>query len=397
MFVHKRPAITRLMLMSRFFVCLLAFVLVLIGARPLRAQNPPVPPFQNPPQNEQNVFNTILARLNGHTNLIPNTGKVNDIIMAFTSQVSQSINCPATDSTPARTVIVNMNAKLVKWNKAIVRARLIGGGAVVGAMFMDFSATGFNAQNVKTVTMTFRMMLDPTRTLADEADAPLGVLANETLLYHELLHGQLMMNAVMADAVWQGKACSGTIDGSPSDLTHVKIFPLQEQFISKLAGVTKTVSVQRLTANPGAGATGDFDIDLGKLGDLVPPDKTDFSGTKPRLIDKSNVFVDRDADPKQPRIEVVLEGPPTAQVPHVRLKGKLIDRTKKGFILVRIDPPTDFVFFGIEQAITIEPAMASIPTVSEWGLVVLALLLLVGAKTYYNVGGHKENRSTTNC
>ena len=61
---------------------------------------------------------------------------------------------------------------------------------------------------------------------------------NLVILYHELLHGQLMLDAISSSQEWRNDVCNKTpedkIDYSYSDKNHIIIDPLQEDFADKL-------------------------------------------------------------------------------------------------------------------------------------------------------------------
>ncbi len=61
---------------------------------------------------------------------------------------------------------------------------------------------------------------------------------NLVIIYHELLHGQLMLDAISSSQEWRNVVCNKTtedkIDYSYSDKQHIVIDPLQEDFASQL-------------------------------------------------------------------------------------------------------------------------------------------------------------------
>ncbi len=61
---------------------------------------------------------------------------------------------------------------------------------------------------------------------------------NLVIIYHELLHGQLMLDAISSSQEWRNDVCNKTpadkIDYSYSDKQHIVIDPLQEEFADKL-------------------------------------------------------------------------------------------------------------------------------------------------------------------
>lgn len=61
---------------------------------------------------------------------------------------------------------------------------------------------------------------------------------NLVIIYHELLHGQLMLDAISSSQEWRNDVCNKTpadkIDYSYSDKQHIIIDPLQEEFTDNL-------------------------------------------------------------------------------------------------------------------------------------------------------------------
>lgn len=61
---------------------------------------------------------------------------------------------------------------------------------------------------------------------------------NLVIIYHELLHGQLMLDAISSSQKWRNDVCNKSpedkIDYSYSDKQHIVIDPLQENFVDQL-------------------------------------------------------------------------------------------------------------------------------------------------------------------
>jgi hypothetical protein len=68
---------------------------------------------------------------------------------------------------------------------------------------------------------------------------------NLVIIYHELLHGQLMLDAISSSQEWRNDVCNKTtedkIDYSYSDKQHIVIDPLQEDFANQLVNKKKGV------------------------------------------------------------------------------------------------------------------------------------------------------------
>ncbi|MFB5630831.1 MAG: hypothetical protein ACE5RN_04530 [Nitrosopumilaceae archaeon] len=72
----------------------------------------------------------------------------------------------------------------------------------------------------------------------DKKDPRSQEVDNLVIIYHELLHGQLMLDAISSSQKWRNDVCNKTpedkIDYSYSDKQHVVIDPLQENFADQL-------------------------------------------------------------------------------------------------------------------------------------------------------------------
>lgn len=71
-----------------------------------------------------------------------------------------------------------------------------------------------------------------------ERDPRIKKVENQIVMYHESLHGQLMIDAIKSSEEWRNDTCNkppdGKIDYSYSDKTHKVINPLQQEFAAQL-------------------------------------------------------------------------------------------------------------------------------------------------------------------
>jgi hypothetical protein len=185
-------------------------------------------------------------------------------------------------------------------------------------------------------------MLDPAVTARDEAGNDLERLADEGLAYHELLHGQLLIDAMDNDANWQKKVCNCQFDLAPSDGEHTAIDPAVDGYLENRASGIANVTVVK-PPKQNADQDGSFDIELGAA------NKERFTFTAHFPSDGGNV--DRDSI----TVEIV-EG-------KFHVKGKLKDKTKPGLFFLRIDPVTQWIIAGIEEGVVVLPAPLSCPPV----------------------------------
>ena len=71
-----------------------------------------------------------------------------------------------------------------------------------------------------------------------QKDPRIKKIENQIMMYHEFLHGQLMLDAIKSSEKWRDDTCNkpsdGKIDYSYSDKTHKIINPLQQEFAAQL-------------------------------------------------------------------------------------------------------------------------------------------------------------------
>ncbi len=300
--------------------------------------------YTDPNKSEKRVFTAKLNRIKAHSSRIPAGRRVNDMIQSLTKLLKYEINC---GGKPAKKVVVKINSQFNHWDPNLATKEL--GPGTIGACFADHTYSGF-IDNVKTVYLDFHIMLDPRFSVPDEADPSFGRLFDETLLYHEFLHGQLLINAIKNSANWKAKICNCTFDTAPIDPNHKTIYSWEQYYLQAIARGVTNIKIKRIPRQTAKDANGNFNIDLGKIDDLLPPEKESFN-SKYRYPKGSNMVEHKDPNNPNndiPRVDIV-DG-------HLRLIGRLKNPRKPGFIVVRVDPPAYYVVFGIEESIVIEPA-----------------------------------------
>lgn len=332
---------------------------------PVAAQHPPPPGTEAPTPQELNVWNAKIGRLQANTDSMP-TG-IADALASLTGVVTKSFECP--DGSAVNSVMVNITTALVKWDDGLA----VSGSAGT----YNWSAVAVVTDGAKKITCQNWVMLDPAISVADEANPPLGPLADEGLAYHELLHAQLLIDEMDTDA-WQAQACNCKFIDDASDGDHDLIHDLQDTYMSNRAPEVD-VNVVRPEAQT-ADDEGNFDIDLGPAGKDVFTFEA-LAGSEGGNVDVSGINV-------------------TIENGRFHVHGTLLDPTMPGYFFIRIDPPVFWLFGGIEQALKVLPLEADcgdgicepgetcagcpedcgpcgdIPTVSGWALIVMALLLL---------------------
>lgn len=185
----------------------------------------------------------------------------------------------------------------------------------------------------------------------------------------------------MLSASYQEKLCSCEFDLTAADVTHQHITSEEEGYIAALfeaLGVEDpTVHVFDPEPTP-ADEKGKFEFEVA---DITILDDKENAEVVPYAPKGSNVDIGSvEINEKDGKLIVT---------------GMLIDPSKPGLIVVIVDPPNVFLFIGLENAIQILPAMDAIPTLSEWGIIVLTLLIsILGLATILS-RKRKENLKTS--
>ena len=249
--------------------------------------------------------------------------KVTQALASFAGPIVKTFKCPS--GCPVDEVTVTVTTKVVPWDPKRAKAGSSG--------TYTWNAKSTIAGKKKTITCDNELMLDPSVTAGDESGGDVGQLVDEGLLYHELLHCQLLLNA-MDTAAWQLKACKCEFDMSPSDPNHTQVPGLVNEYMDSRAPIydIKVVEPPAQRSN----SDGDFDIDLG------PTDKTDFQFTVIEPDGGSNVDLSS--------IEVTKD-----ENGRLHLKGRLINKSKPGKLFVRIDPQAEWIICGIENGLFVIP------------------------------------------
>lgn len=307
------------------------------------------PPGTMPPtEAEQQVYDAKLGRLQANADDMPTP--IDEVLAtSFGGFSLLPIDCP--DGTAVTRVDVTIYTSLVRWDADLAVANSAG--------TYDWNCTFTVERGVKTLICNNWVMLDPAVTVPDEAGNDLDRLADEGLLYHEFLHGQLLINAMLDDAAWQRTMCDCRFDLTPADEDHSEIDPLVDQYLDTRAAETANVTVVRPEAQT-AEDDGTFDLDVGPATKEAPVVSVRFPSGGGN-VDGLGV--------------VTAEG-------RFRVRGRLVDPTLPGRFYLRIDPPTEWLIVGLEEAVVVLPSSAAsleIPALGHPGLVLLILLMALAA------------------
>jgi len=120
------------------------------------------------------------------------------------------------------------------------------GSVVVGGTYSWQCKITTSSKGIITMDCDNTLKLNPDVINPNEKKDPRSQeVDNLVIIYHELLHGKLMLDAISSSQEWRNDVCNKTpsdkIDYSYSDKQHIIIDPLQEEFahqlVSKKGGV----------------------------------------------------------------------------------------------------------------------------------------------------------------
>lgn len=289
---------------------------------------PPVSPFfiaavglmcaspalaDDPTQAEQDLFKAIRARLEGHKAQWPQA--VQQTLDSIDHEITLTKNCP--NGTKVSSVVLKIRTKLAHW---------AGSAAGEDGEYVWNCSPGV-ANGKKTLTCDNQILLDEGK-LGPEEKEKFGQIANEGLLYHELLHGQQVIDA-LEDAAWLKRVCNCEFplypagdesvedDAGKGRDAHARINEQQNTYTidaAKKEGFTvKTQDIR------GKAEDGKFELTI-ELKDLIAEGKENYTYI---LTSPENV---EDIGAEQQGTKLIL-------------RGKLKDKTKSGKLTILVDPP----------------------------------------------------------
>ena len=185
--------------------------------------------FIHPSIAEQKIFKNLLEKL---LKLDINKKDVSEILDTFEKPLIITFPC---DKTDVNELVIN-----------VIETRHSGfsvpeehqGGVILGGTYSWQCKITTNSEGVITMDCDNTLKLNPDVITAKDIDPKIKEVENLVILYHELLHGQLMLDAISSSDKWRNDVCNKTpadeIDYSYSDKEHVIINPLQEEFTSQL-------------------------------------------------------------------------------------------------------------------------------------------------------------------
>lgn len=185
--------------------------------------------YVEPTSQEQALFDKLKSEFE---KLSISKKDVTDTTNSFSSPITYYFPCD--QGKIYQSVNTTIQTRLAKFDPSIAHS----GGAITGGIYVwKCSITVSNGK--MTINCNNELMLNSAALAQNtEKDSEIRRIENLVVYYHELLHGQLMIDTIKSSSSWQDYTCNTPIqqdlDYSSTDADHHVITPLQTEFAKKL-------------------------------------------------------------------------------------------------------------------------------------------------------------------
>ncbi len=286
--------------------------------------------YVEPSAQEQNLYNELRAEFE---KLTISKMDVGDVLSSFSEPIVISFPCDA--GSLHSNVDTTIQTKLAQFDNSLSHNE----GATTGGIYVwkcNITISG----GKMTINCNNELMLNSVAILkSSEKDPQVKQIEDLVILYHELLHGQLMIDAIKSNESWRDDTCNNPIsedlDYSYTDADHAIITPLQTEFASKLIkDIGGTFQVEEIA--PAETSSGAFSKTIGSLYDYPEYVKNGIN-ISARSYNVADIKI-------------------TSQKNDIIISGTLNDKTKTGIVWLYI-----FGKLAPEQEGQSEPTQAQEP------------------------------------
>ena len=215
-----------------------------------------------PTTQEQQLYKKLLAEFE---RLDVEKKDVSEVLGTFENPLIISFPCDSTDQN--NLVVSVIKTKLTRFDETQTHEE----GVITGGTY-TWKCTVTTTEGKITMDCDNELKINSDYLTQDvQKDPRIKKIENQIMMYHEFLHGQLMIDAIESSEKWRDDTCNkppgGKIDYSYSDKTHKIINPLQQEFATQLidqAGgkmVVKEITVEETN-------DGSFAKKVGSLNDF---------------------------------------------------------------------------------------------------------------------------------
>ena len=185
--------------------------------------------FDDPSISETKIFQNILDKF---LKLDVDKKDVSGILKTFERPFIKTFPCNPTD---VNELVVNVVETRVG---GFTVPEEIETGVILGGTYTWQCKITTSDENIITVDCDNAIKLNPDVINKQRKDPRINEIEDVVIFYHELLHGQLMLDAITSSEKWRNDVCNKTpsdsIDLSYSDKQHKVIGPLQTDFTKQL-------------------------------------------------------------------------------------------------------------------------------------------------------------------
>jgi hypothetical protein len=185
--------------------------------------------FDDPSISETKIFQNLLDKF---LKLDVDKKDVSGILKTFEKPFIKTFPCNPTD---VNELVVNVIETRVG---GFTVPEEIETGVILGGTYTWQCKITTGDENIITVDCDNAIKLNPDVINKQRKDPRINEIEDVVIFYHELLHGQLMLDAITSSEKWRNDVCNKTpsdsIDLSYSDKQHKVIGPLQTDFTKQL-------------------------------------------------------------------------------------------------------------------------------------------------------------------
>lgn len=231
-----------------------------------------------PAEEEKVLFDKIVARLEKHKDMMPI--KVEDVKKSFSEPITVFFSCNQFSDSVIDSVSVSVRTQFANFDADLAERHRTG--ILSGLYIWDCKA--IKDRYTLTIECVNTLMLNPDFLSKEETETNerkvIAMAENEMVLYHEFLHGELMIDAMKDtndSSGWRNDACTffesnnNELDYEPSDGDHKVISRLELDYLAKLIKnndgklIIETVKKEEVGSDEFKQVVATFD-ELGELG-----------------------------------------------------------------------------------------------------------------------------------
>jgi hypothetical protein len=223
---------------AKYLAIIIASMILFSASVPVYASHVKI---KEPTENEKRLFEKILARLDEHFSMM--NKETGDVEHSFSSPLKIFFSCRTLANKEVESVSISVKTQLSSFDQTLAAQHPTG---LLGGMYV-WDCTAVKDRYTLTIECVNTLMLNPDFLVKEETETEekkiVAMAENEMVLYHELLHGELMIDAMQDSndkAGWRKDACTffannnNEIDYEPSDGDHKIISPLELDYLAKL-------------------------------------------------------------------------------------------------------------------------------------------------------------------